>query len=243
MAVGVGAAERTPIGRVAGLWRYPVKSMAGESRPDCVLTPVGIPGDRGWALLEASGKAASAKRLPFLMSFSARFLDEPEGGCVPHAEILLPGGERLRTDEPGAQERLSAALKTSLRLGRGPGHFDAFPIHIATTSSLESLACAEPGAAFDVRRFRPNLLVATPASGGFPEGGWLGRRIHAGEAVLRACEPTERCVMTTLPQPGLDGDARVLKTVLRAAGGALGLYARVEQGGRVRLGDAVELGS
>jgi uncharacterized protein YcbX len=107
------------IARVTELWRYPVKSMAGEKLDRSSLGAAGIPGDRGWAVRdEVRGGIRGAKKLPGLMQCSARYLEEPGEGatCVPPAEITLPNGERVLADAPGAADKLGAALGTRVTL-------------------------------------------------------------------------------------------------------------------------------
>jgi hypothetical protein len=107
------------IARVAELWRYPVKSMAGEKLDHSSLGAAGIPGDRGWAVRdEVRGGIRGAKKLPGLMQCSARYLEEPSEGAtrVPAAEITLPDGERVRADAPGAADKVGAALGTRVTL-------------------------------------------------------------------------------------------------------------------------------
>ncbi len=100
------------IGTVRELWRYPVKSMAGERIERCEVAALGIAGDRGWALRdEKAGEVRGAKKLGSLMRCGAVYLEEPAGGRIPHVEIALPGGERIRTtDSKSVNRRLSEFL-------------------------------------------------------------------------------------------------------------------------------------
>jgi hypothetical protein len=99
------------IGTVKEIWRYPVKSMGGESLARCTAGVTGIPGDRGWALRdERAGEIRGAKKLPQLLLCQARYLEEPAEGRIPAAEMTLPGGARLRSDDPTAAARLSDLL-------------------------------------------------------------------------------------------------------------------------------------
>ncbi len=137
--------------------------------------------------------------------------------------------------------------------GGAPGtFFDFAPVHVVTTATLDRLTTIAPGSAFDARRFRPNLIVATPGLDGFVENDWVGRRLQIGDVRLRISDPTPRCVVTTLPQAGLPRDIAVLRTIahhnrpaIPTLGGvewpSVGVYAFVEQGGVVRRGDAVRL--
>lgn len=228
--------------RVAALYRYAVKSMGGTELSRADVGPGGIPGDRGWALREtATGRAASAKRFAPLMLCKARYLDEPVMGApLPHAEIELPDGTFTRTDAPGANALLSRLLGAEIVLARkddGAGHFDDRPLHFLTTAALATMR-AETGLDFDVRRFRPNVLVALDAAGR-PEDSWPGKTLRVGSISVSILKPVKRCVMTTLPQPPLAAEKGVLAEVL-ARGGALGVYGEALASGAWSLGDRVE---
>lgn len=96
------------VGRIREIWRYPVKSMGGERIDACSIGTNGIPGDRAWALRdEEAGEIRGAKKLPILMRCTSRFLSEPKPGESPPAEIVLPDGGRLRTEEPDVSAKLT----------------------------------------------------------------------------------------------------------------------------------------
>lgn len=230
------------VGRVAALWRYPVKSLLGERLESARIGPQGLAGDRGWALAEGPGRWASAKRFPALMLASARFLEEPSPGRIPHASVTLPDGSRVLTSDEESASRLSSWLGRPVALDRAAGrHFDAKPLHLLTTASLASLSRLNPSSSFDPRRFRPNILIDDAEGEAFPELAWTRRRVRVGRAVLTVREPTSRCVMTTLPQGDLPKDPGVLRAIARKAGNDLGVYAEAATSGEVRVGDAVEL--
>jgi uncharacterized protein YcbX len=107
----------TAVGRVVELWRYPVKSMAGEQIARATLGACGIPGDRGWALRdEAAGEIRGAKKMPVLMRCRARYDEEPDGERVPPASMTLPDGSTLRTTDPDVNARLSALVDRTVTL-------------------------------------------------------------------------------------------------------------------------------
>lgn len=124
-----------------------------------------------------------------------------------------------------------------------PGtYFDAFSLHVITTATLSTMARANPTAAWDVRRFRPNFLVETsPGIAGLAEAEWTGRTLKVGEARIKCEVPAVRCSMTTHPQGELPKDPSVLRTIVRDGGQNLGSYASVVATGRVAIGDVVEL--
>lgn len=278
-------------GSVAEIWRYPVKSMAGERLSSAFVGLGGIVGDRGWAVRdEEIGEISGAKRLPELMTCAARYLEEPREGFIPAAEILFPDGSTLRSDAPGAAKRLSelvgkrvslsplqprentayyrraprdpARLEGELRKAFGvlegeplpdisefpeeffkfaspPGtHFDASSLHLLSTAALRAMEASAPESRWDVRRFRPNFLLALPGSGKV-EAGWCGRRVSLGEAAIIVEEETVRCVMTTLPQTQLQKDPKIMRSLVAAADRNLGVYASVESVGIVKNGDKI----
>lgn len=124
-----------------------------------------------------------------------------------------------------------------------PGtYFDAFPILLVTTASLATVEAALGASSAAVKRFRPNILIDSPAGAtGFPEHDWAGRKVRVGGAVLEAVGPCIRCAMVTLPQPGLDRDTPLMRYLHRETGQNLGLYCRVLELGVVNTGDLVEL--
>jgi uncharacterized protein YcbX len=118
-------------------------------------------------------------------------------------------------------------------------YFDAFPLHLLTKASLDALSQSTPDASFDRRRFRANfLLEATNGASGHVERDWCGREFRLGTAVIKVEMPTARCVMTTLPQPGLPKEPSVLRAVVRG-GQNLGVYANLVEPGLVSVGDGL----
>lgn len=124
-----------------------------------------------------------------------------------------------------------------------PGtYFDAFPLLLLSDRSLETLQRQGEDSRFDVRRFRPNLLLTDCAADEpFPEFGWAGRQLQVGAARLHVEIACPRCVMTTHDFADLPRDPEIMRTLVREAGGNLGVYASVEEPGEVAEGDAVRL--
>jgi uncharacterized protein len=122
--------------------------------------------------------------------------------------------------------------------------FDCAVLHLLTTATVDRLRELYPEGRFEVRRFRPNIVVET-ASGGvkdFVENAWIGRTLAIGDAVrLSITGPCPRCVMTTLPQGDLAKDPGILRTAAQHNHANVGLYASVVRGGTVRRGDAIRL--
>lgn len=122
-----------------------------------------------------------------------------------------------------------------------PGSFfDSTPVHLLTTSSLAALRARAPEHVVDPRRFRANVVLETGGES-FVEDGWVGRTLSLGTVKLRLYEACVRCVMVTLPQDGLPGDVRLLKSIFAHNGGSVGVKASVEVPGRLSVGDPVTL--
>ena len=121
--------------------------------------------------------------------------------------------------------------------------FDLAVVHLLTTATIERLRVLYPEGRFEVRRFRPNIVVATgPDQQGFVENDWIGHTVAIGDEVrLRITGPCPRCVMTTLPQGDLPKDAGILRTAAQNNHANVGVYADVVKGGTVRRADDVTL--
>jgi uncharacterized protein YcbX len=128
-----------------------------------------------------------------------------------------------------------------LRLLRQGNFFDALPIHLLTRTTLRTLARLAPESVWDERRFRPNVLVEADDPEGYPELGWIGRRLRVGSAVIEVVTGCPRCVMVTQPVEDVPQDHRVMRTLVRETKHTAGIYAGVAAEGEMRVGDEVEL--
>lgn len=228
-------------GRVAQLFRYPVKSMQGEQLGEAAVDARGLRGDRGWAVYTPDGGIGSGKttrrfrRVEGLLDHRAAL----DGGSVP--EVTLASGSRFRADAPGAGRTLSEALGRPVTLraeGQVP-HHDESPVHVVTTAALRHLGRLL-GHPVDVHRVRPNVVLELDGDG-FVEDGWTGRDLRIGEVVLRLGERMPRCVMVDLPQPGVVTQPHLLKLLGQVNDLCFGLQASVRTGGAVRVGDVARL--
>ena len=123
--------------------------------------------------------------------------------------------------------------------------FDCALVHLLTTATLDRLRGLYPDGRFEVRRFRPNIVVETVSSlRDFVENAWIAQVLAIGDSVrLSVTGPCPRCVMTTLPQGDLPKDTGILRTAARHNRANVGIYASVLEGGTVRRGDSVRLES
>ncbi|MDQ3786055.1 MAG: MOSC domain-containing protein [Actinomycetota bacterium] len=156
--------------------------------------------------------------------------------------VGFPDGRKLRGDSPDLDAALSEHVGRAVVLGReaAVSHFDEGPLHLVTSASCDTLARAH-GHEVDARRTRANLVLACEGHG-FPELGWVGRRLRLGtDVVVLVRDVMPRCVMLNAAQDGLPADPSLLRTVTDVAAGALGVVADVERGGRVTVGDAAVL--
>ena len=207
--------------RVAELWRYPVKSMAGERLERALVTPSGVAGDRVVHVADARGRVVTARTHPRLLA---------------HQGALDPDGEPLIDGRPWTSAEAASAVRAAAgddaRLVRwdGPERFDVLPLLVATDGAV-----AEFGR--DIRRLRPNILI-----GGVPgmeERGWPGGELHIGDVVIRLDSLRPRCPMTTVDPDTLARDPEVLRDIGRRFGGRLALNAEVVRPGPARIGDPV----
>ena len=192
---------------------------------------------------------------------------------IPPIRITFPDGTHIFSDQDEIDHTLSIVLGTEVRLMRAnldkPSYeeywpdieglaqrekvtdeamppqtfFDVAVIHILTTSTINRLRELYPEGRFEVRRFRPNIVVeSTSGEKDFIENLWVGKKLIIGEEIqLRVTGPCTRCVMTTLPQGDLPKDLGILRIVAKYNQVHAGVYASVHRGGTIHRGDRVQL--
>lgn len=204
------------------LWRYPVKSMAGEALDSADLSMLGSPGDRVVHVRGPEG-VRTARRQHRLLGLHATLGVD--------GEPLVDG---MPWTDPRVLDRVREAAGPDAVLARydGPERFDILPLLVATDGAV-----AEFGR--DVRRLRPNLVIGGVA--GMGEVHWPGAELHVGDAVIRLDSLRGRCPMTTVDPDTLDRDPEVLRDIVRRFRGKLALNAEVVRPGRIRVGDEVRL--
>jgi uncharacterized protein YcbX len=209
--------------RVQELWRYPVKSMAGERLERAVLGPDGVAGDRILQVRDRQDRIVTSRSRPALLA---------------HRGTIGPDGEPRVDGRPWA----SSEVDRDVEAAAGPGsrliraeeedRFDILPLLVATDGAVAAFG-------HDRRRLRPNLLIGGVS--GLDERDWEGRRLRIGTVVIELVDLRERCIMTTYDPDTQVQDVEVLRKIRRDFGGRLALNARVLAGGVVAAGDPVEL--
>jgi len=227
--------------RLAELWRYPVKSLAGERLRRVTVDLRGLEGDRLWALVDPDGGIASGKT-------TRRFRSVPS---LLHHRSHLDGREPVVTLADGRSARAGSAELSALvaeiappgwslqREDRTP-HFDAGPVHLVTTVTLATLSKVA-GEPIPVERLRPNLLLEVDHTAPFPEDEWLGRTMLLGAVELRILDRTERCAMVGHAQSSLEANPTLLKTIGRINHACAGVYAEATVPGVLNEGDIARL--
>ena len=244
----IGPAGALPEATVAALWRYPVKSLQGEQLQTGRIGTEGLAGDRRYAIFDlTTGFGVTARRHPQLLFAAARMCAD---GSV---EITLPDG-RICTGDADLSDWLERPV--TLRRADEPGErryesvqdfehedsadWDAFngspgAFHDLAAASVSLVATSTIGA-WDPRRFRANVLLEMGAES---EAALVGAGVRFGSAQLSVRRRLGRCVVTTRPQPGIERDLDVLRTINRERGGALAVGALVTRPGSVSVGDVL----
>lgn len=209
--------------RIQELWRYPVKSLAGERIERAEVTEAGIVGDRMVLVVGPGGRIITSRTHPALLGLRA--------SLAPSGEPLINGRP---WDDPEIAEavRTAAGPKASLVRYEGPERFDVLPLLIGTDGAFDQLGV-------DHRRLRPNIVVG--GVDGLAERSWPGHRLRIGGAVASVVKLRSRCVMTTYDPDTLKQDLSVLRRIASEFGGQMALDCAVVSGGRLEVGDPVEL--
>ena len=204
---------------IAELWRYPVKSMAGEPLQVAEVRETGIVGDRVVQVINAVGRTMTSRTKPKLLGYHA---------------TLGTDGEPLVDGRPWREVDVRNAAGPDARLVRNDGveRFDILPLLVATDGAIAAFG-------YDGRRLRPNIVIA--GVNGLDERHWEGKTLRAGEVVIGIQDLRERCIMTTFDPDTLVQDVGVLLKIRREFGGLLALNCYVVKGGTLRVRDEVSL--
>lgn len=250
--------------RVAELWHYPVKSMQGIRVHKLAGSVAGFTLDREWALIDsATGHVLSAKTVPLLLA--AKVTTDPAGNGL---TITLPDGTDHRPTDADIDDVLSAWLGRAVVLRHRRAHsgggydmtfdppddsaeqyeipveagtfFDLATVHLITTATLEHAKVSAPQLDWDVRRFRPNLVIETNEEP-FVEDRWAGRSITIGSVSIAIEQPTVRCAMPLRAQPGLARSLETYHALQAVHANHLGVYGSIVEPGTITTGEEVRL--
>ncbi|MEO8266093.1 MAG: MOSC N-terminal beta barrel domain-containing protein [Ilumatobacteraceae bacterium] len=207
---------------VAALWRYPVKTLAGELIDTAELTHSGIPGDRVVHVRGPEGVRTS-RRHHRLLGLHATLGSD--------GEPLIDG---LVWSSPIALElvRQAAGSDAWLEAGTGLDRFDVLPLLVATDGAVNAFGR-------DARRLRPNIMIGGVE--GMAEIDWPGAQLTIGDAVIDLDSLRQRCPMTTVDPDTLERDRSVLIDINQRFGGKLALNAAIRTPGTIHVGDNVTI--
>jgi len=232
------------IGQIEAIFRYPVKSMRGESLDAATLGWHGLDGDRRLAFRRLDERGGfpwlSASKLPDLIPFTP----VRRGEELP-THVVLPDGREL----PLFGEALAAEI--GRRCGSPvemmhlkQGIFDDASISVITSHTVREVSRLA-GTSADVRRFRPNIVVRSARAVPFEEDEWVGGVLSFGEAddapAVSVTMRDVRCVMVNIDPDGGSAAPEVLKAVVRRNQNNAGIYATVTRIGRLAVGQTVVL--
>lgn len=229
------------VGRVAALWRYPVKSMAAEALEWADVGWHGLEGDRRWAFVR-EGMARSGfpwltlRENPRMWGYRPRLADPGRpNACV--TRVRTPSGAEFDVTDPALAAELGHGARV-LRQDRGI--FDTLPLSLLTTQTVWALG-EMAGAPLDPLRFRPNLLVEAAGGEPFAEDAWVGAVLAVGSLRMRVDKRDGRCVVIDVDPATTGRNPAVLRAVARERQGCLGVYGTTVHPGRVSVGDAVAI--
>ena len=230
----------TVVGRIAALWRYPVKSMAPEELASVEVSWHGLAGDRRWAFIRAGSVRSGFPWLTIreradLVHYRPHLADPDRPDSSPTL-VRTPSGGELDVADPALAAELGPGVRV---MKQDRGTFDVMPLSLLTTQSVAGLGRLV-GTDLAPARFRPNLLV--DASGrGFPEDDWVGRTLRIGGLRMRVDGRDRRCVVVTVEPVTLHRDPAILRALVQERDTRLGVYGSTVRPGRVTVGDPVEI--
>jgi uncharacterized protein YcbX len=207
---------------VKELWRYPVKSMAGERLLRAEVGELGISGDRT-ILVHVGSKVVTSRTHHRLLGLKGTLDSNGVPQISGHA-----------WNSPEALELVKTAVGPDAELVEydGPERFDVLPLLVATDGAVNHMG-------IDGRRLRPNIVIG--GVDGLKERDWPGRRLQIGDVLIHAAQLRGRCIMTTFDPDTLQQDRNILRRIVRELGGTMALDCAVLQGGPIREGDPVFL--
>lgn len=209
--------------KVAEIWRYPVKTMAGEKLQSAAVGHLGVEGDRVVHVEDARGRVITSRSHP-------RFLGH-KGSLGTHGEVMV---DHRRWDSPEVAAEVVDIAGPGAQLVRydGAERFDVLPLLVATDGAIAAFG-------HDHRRLRPNIVI--DGVEGLAEREWPGACLRIGTALIGVQDLRLRCIMTSYDPDTLAQDKDITRGIYRRFDGKLALNCFVIEGGEIAVGDEVQL--
>ncbi len=233
------------IGQIEALFRYPVKSMAGERLDHAELGWHGLDGDRRLAFRKVNDRGGfpwlSAGNLPDLLRFTPRREDDAKGELPTH--VRTPDGAELPLfgDDLAAEVGRRHGAPVEMMQFRN-GIFDEGSLSVIAIDTIEEIGRLA-GKNLDIRRFRPNVLVRSLRPGAFQEDAWVGGVLAFGEGddapAITVTMRDLRCSMINYDPDSATPAPEVMKAVVRAHQNTAGIYGTVSRIGRLAVGQSI----
>jgi uncharacterized protein len=236
------------IGHVEGLFRYPVKSMAGERLEAAQLGWHGLEGDRRLAFRRVGNLSGmpwlTASKLPELLLFVPQGRQNSDQECLP-THIRTPGGQEMPVFGPDLANEVGRRHGTPVQMMQlRHGIFDDATISVIASDTVREIARLA-GQSLDIRRFRPNVVVRLRQSVPFQEDKWLGGVLTFGECgdgpTIAVTMRDLRCSMVNLDPDSASSAPEVMKAIVRANQNYAGIYGAVIRIGRLAVGQPIFL--
>lgn len=208
---------------VKELWRYPVKSLAGERVKEISVGELGLEGDRLVHVQGEGGRLITSRTHPRLLSLKGTLGIEGQA---------LVNGTSWTSTEALDLVKAAAGREAKMAYYDGPERFDVLPLSIATDGAIEHMK-------IDGRRLRPNIVIGGVE--GLTERNWPGRKMRIGSLLIYAQRLRPRCVMTTWDPDTQKQDISVLKRIVNELDGVMSLDCSINEPGTIHEGDRVEL--
>lgn len=234
------------LGQITALFRYPIKSMRGESLDAMDLGWHGLDGDRRLGLRRVDDRAGfpwlTASKLPELLLFAPERRGSTGEGNLP-THVRTPDGETLEVFGKDLAMEIDCRHGSPVEMMHlNRGIFDEASISVITSATVDEIAKLAAQAP-DVRRFRPNILVSSARPVPFEEEDWVGGVLSFGEsadaAVIGITNGDERCAMVNYDPDSARSNPEVLKAIVRVRENIAGAYGTVIRRGRLAVGQPV----
>jgi uncharacterized protein len=231
-----------PVGRVVGLWRYPVKSMGSEALAEVDVSWHGLAGDRRWAFVRDGMVRSGFPWLTLrergdLRSYRPSFVESDRPDRSPTI-VRTPSNAIFDVTDPALAAELWPDGARVIKQDRGI--FDTFPLSLISTQTIDRLSDSL-GIPLDIQRFRPNIVVDAADEAPFPEDGWVGSVLRIGGMRMRVDKRDGRCSIITIDPMTTERNPEILRRVAADRQGCLGVYGSTVEPGRIAVNDAVHI--